>query len=109
MSETRADRLAIVTDLWRSILPVVVPNPYQLRLWLSAHDLATVCYGVRECTAKYQKIGGEMNPDHAIRFASKCMNTRTWDRQPKWGVKANGNPPDARSTSEQGYKHTGRG
>ncbi len=38
-SMTGPDRLQIVTDLWRSVVPLVVPNPYQLRLWLNIQDL----------------------------------------------------------------------
>jgi hypothetical protein len=76
-SDSKLDRVAIVTDLWRSLLPVVVPNPYQIRTWLAFHDLATVCFGVRECARKYQRINGRMDARYAVRFASKVMNNRS--------------------------------
>jgi hypothetical protein len=77
MSETRPDKIQIVTDLWRSILPVVVPSPFQLRIWLGSHDLATVCIAIRECAVKYQRLEGRMDLNHAVRFVSSVANTRT--------------------------------
>jgi hypothetical protein len=77
MSETRPDRLAIVQDSWKSLLPVIVPSEYQIRLWLSVHALGTVMHGIRETAIKYQRLNGNMSEDHAVRFASRCMNCRS--------------------------------
>lgn len=102
MSAPRPDRLQIVTDLWRALLPLYPPNPYQIRLWLASHNLSTVCYGVRECAAKYQKISGRMDPQYALGFALKVMNNR--DQRPI-GV---ARPQAARQTHDpvtsKGYK-----
>jgi hypothetical protein len=77
MSETRPDRLAIVQDHWKSLLPIIVPSEYQIRLWLSVHNLGTVMYGIRETAIKFQRLNGNMSEDHAVRFASRCMNCRS--------------------------------
>lgn len=90
-SITKPDRVTVVTDLWRSLLPVVVPNPFQIRTWLSFHDLGTVCYGVRETARKYQRIDGRMDARYAVKFASKVMSNRSnteASRQPTGEAKA---------------------
>jgi hypothetical protein len=74
-SETQ-DEIAAVTKFWVSSLPKLpLPNLPQLKLWLQSHNLSTVGYGIGEAGKKNLKLGGSMTVDHAIRFASKCMNT----------------------------------
>ena len=76
-SETQ-DEIDAVTEFWASSLPKLpLPNLPQLKLWLQSHNLSTVGYGIGEAGKKNLKLGGSMTVDHAVRFASKCMNTHS--------------------------------
>jgi hypothetical protein len=77
MNDKPLDRVSIVTDEWRSLIPLSVPNQFQLRLWLAAHGLSTVRYAIRECAVKYQKVGGRMDQTYCERFVSSICNRVT--------------------------------
>jgi len=59
--------------LWERLLPLPAPPERQFALWLEMHAPQIVRHGVLE-TAKKYTILGAMSEDHAVRFASKCMN-----------------------------------
>lgn len=73
--ERRVEEVAALKRLWTSVMPdIELPNDRQFSIWLVMHDLVTIQHGIEATFRKNQKSGLE-NADHALRFASKCMNT----------------------------------
>ena len=62
--------------LWERLLPLPAPPERQFNLWLEMHPAHVVRHGVIETAKKFTRLGA-MSEDHAIRFASKCMNRFT--------------------------------
>jgi hypothetical protein len=60
-------------ELWGRVLPLPAPPQRQFALWREMHAADTVRHGILETAKKHAKLG-TMTEDHAIRFASKCMN-----------------------------------
>ena len=69
--------LQSLEQLWATTVPTQVPAREQWVLWLGMHDEGTLRYAVNETAMKAFRMGGRMSQDHAIRYASKCMNSRT--------------------------------
>ena len=66
----------IARKLWQSLVPsLAVPDDSQIFLWLRLHHLDVAAYGIEELAKKLRRTPG-MTLDHALRFASRCMNNR---------------------------------
>ena len=62
-------------NFWTVLFPEVpAPADRQFSLWLALHDPATVKTGIAQLAAKHSKVGGQMENDYMIRFASSVMN-----------------------------------
>jgi hypothetical protein len=81
----REDEINALKNTWALLIPAFCPEDHQFALWLELHGSQTVLHGIRETAKKYARLNGEMTPDHALRFASKCMNVRACDSSSKAG------------------------
>lgn len=81
-------------DLWARTLGEL-PAPEQFELWLSLHTPETVRVGIQKTAMKNLQLDRTMTLDRKIRFASKCMLTKTNDPQKAAGQVAGQrqNPP----------------
>ncbi len=64
-------------ELWNALLPTVeCPSRRQVALWLTIHsnDFDVVRHGITRVAVK-NRWDGPLEFDHAIRYASSCMNT----------------------------------
>jgi hypothetical protein len=66
--------------LWGRFLGTI-PSDAQFDLWVMLHSIETVHRGILKTIQKNLAVNGMMSDDHKIRFASKVMNTRTFDPQ----------------------------
>jgi hypothetical protein len=70
-----------VRDVWTTLFPEVpTPADRQWALWLVLHDREIVRKGIGQLAAKYRKLGGQMDSDYMIRFASSVMNRLSKER-----------------------------
>lgn len=60
--------------LWRKLLGQI-PSDQQFDFWSAVHSPEIVKQGILKTCRKNLSIGGTMDDDHRIRFASKVMNT----------------------------------
>jgi hypothetical protein len=75
--DQRAQNIALVKELWSSLIPGELPNDYSVSLWLSKYDLGTIKIAVEETAAKAFNMVGRMTLDHKVRFASSVMRSKT--------------------------------
>ncbi len=62
-------------ESWTALFPEVpAPLDQQWVLWLLLHDPETVREGIAQLAGKYRKLGGRMDADYMVRFASSVMN-----------------------------------
>ena len=72
--DLKAIRAEEIRRLWSSLFPTIAaPSEFQIRTWL-CHDPYTVTHGLREAARAFSRL---QSTEHVIRYASKCMNTRT--------------------------------
>jgi len=66
-----------LSQLWDALLPSIeLPSRQQFALWLKIHnnDFDVIRHGITR-TAVKNKWQGPLDADHAVRYASSCMNT----------------------------------
>jgi hypothetical protein len=66
-----------LTTVWERLIPSVpVPSRKQFSLWLKLHnhDMEIIMHGLTQTAAKARWMEKRMEEDHAIRYASSCMN-----------------------------------
>jgi len=69
--------------LWNSLLPnEPQPDEQQWLLWSALHDDRTIRTAIGQLVIKYRQLGGQMAPDHQLRFASSVMNRLTREARP---------------------------
>lgn len=66
--------------LWERTLGTP-PSTTQFVIWLESHTADIVRQAILKTATKNQTVGGTMSDDHKVRFASKCMITRSAARQ----------------------------
>jgi hypothetical protein len=74
----------LTTEALREMWPRVLGHPpmlQQFELWACMHSPETMKRGITKTAMKNLQMGGTMSQDHKVRFASKVMQTRTFDPQ----------------------------
>ncbi len=71
--DLKAIRVEDIRRLWSSLFPIAAPSEFQIRTWL-CHSTFTISLGLREAARAFSRL---QSTEHVIRYASKCMNTRT--------------------------------
>jgi hypothetical protein len=71
---------AELMELWDRILGDP-PLIQQFELWACMHSPETMKRGITKTAMKNLQLNGLMSQDHRVRFASKVMQTRTFDPQ----------------------------
>jgi hypothetical protein len=79
-------------DLWTRTLGDS-PAPEQFELWLSMHTPEAVRVGIQKTAMKNLQLDMTMTLDRKIRFASKVMLSKTFDKQKAEGQRLQSNPP----------------
>jgi len=87
--DTHSRDVAILSALWRNMMTagsaqVECPPDSQFQVWRDLHPFEVVAFGLRETAEKWQRLGCVMSLDHAVRFASKCMNCRSVAARTTW-------------------------
>lgn len=74
--------IAALERLWDALLPCIErPDRRQFFMWMKIHhDLEIVRRGIEKAAHK-NKRDGLKDADHAVRYASKCMNSFAADRK----------------------------
>lgn len=67
-------------NMWTRVLGDP-PLIQQFELWACTHSPGTIERGITKTAIKNLRLGGAMSQDHRVRFASKVMQTRTYDPQ----------------------------
>jgi hypothetical protein len=76
--------LTLTTEALRDVWKRVLGDPpliQQFELWACMHSPETMKRGITKTAMKNLQMGGQMSQDHKVRFASKVMQTRTFDPQ----------------------------
>ncbi|MGC2210394.1 MAG: hypothetical protein WA532_09825 [Candidatus Korobacteraceae bacterium] len=70
-------------QVWATLFPEIAPPAeHQFALWrMLHHDENTVKAGLAELATKFHRMGGQMEYDHMLRFASAVMNRITRDQR----------------------------
>jgi hypothetical protein len=67
---------------WGLLLPEVAqPSDQQWSLWSALHDPKTITAGITQLAAKYRRMGGRMDSDYVLKFASSVMNRFSRDQR----------------------------
>jgi hypothetical protein len=70
-----------IKNVWTVLIPEVpAPTDRQWSLWVILHDPEIVRKGIGQLAAKYRKLGGQMDTDYMVRFASSVMNRLSRER-----------------------------
>lgn len=73
-SSIDGDEILALRNLCSSLFRVSVPADEQFALWLFRHGADIMNEAMAELATKYQKLGGEMDQNYMIRFASSVAN-----------------------------------
>jgi len=69
--------------LWSALLPnEPQPDEQQWLLWSALHDDRTIRTAIGQLVVKYRQLGGQMAPDHQLRFVSSVMNRLAREARP---------------------------
>ena len=90
----RPNQLTDLFDLWQLLLGDPVPDTTQFQLWAVTHAPETIKHAIMKTCRKNLQLGGTMDQDYKIRFASKVMLTKTNDPQKAEGQRPR--TPDAK-------------
>jgi hypothetical protein len=73
-SVVESDEIIAFRILWSSLFKVSAPADEQFALWLFRHGANVMNAAIAELATKYQKLGGNMDENYMIRFASSVAN-----------------------------------
>jgi hypothetical protein len=73
-SSIESDEIIALRNLWSSLFKVSAPADEQFALWLFRHGADIMNEAMAELATKYQKLGGNMDENYMIRFASSVAN-----------------------------------
>jgi hypothetical protein len=71
--DLKAIRVEEVRKVWNSLFTIPAPSEFQIKTWM-CHSPFTIALGLREAARAFSRL---QSTEHVIRYASKCMNTRT--------------------------------
>src|SRR5258708_21887909 len=72
--DLKAIRAEEIRKVWSSIFPTIAaPSEFQIRTWL-CHSNFTISLGLREAARAFYRL---QSTESVVRFASKCMSTRS--------------------------------
>ena len=76
-----------VKETWKLLFPELeTPADRQFALWLMLHEHKTVQDAFAQLAAKYAKVGGNMDADYRVKFASAVMNRLAREKQMKASI-----------------------
>ena len=78
----RSTELRELKKQWERLLSIEpLPEDDQFDIWLALHDAPTVAKAITQLAIKYKKLGGAMERDYVIRFASAVMSRLSREHQ----------------------------
>jgi hypothetical protein len=72
--DLKAAKVEEIRKVWSGLFPTIAaPSEFQIKTWL-CHSNFTISLGLREAARAFSRL---QSTDRVVRFASKCMSTRS--------------------------------